>query len=341
MLGAPVGVNVQAVSALAVQIAQEHETMFKRLQDERMPAQESLYLLRLCGVPKWNYIVRCVRPDCMIEANRVFESFQLDTFRRKARIDALEVTERLKQEWSLPVVDHGGWGLRRPQDVSQFAWFSAQAASASLLQSVLTHFSLIPQAAAAANDEMDGKHVAEVDGKDEKDESAPLVHASAKTARFVATEKALAHIKQRCGKKVQEKKIVPTTAADCLPFFIAKAEREANPPGEDEDNQDDEDEKKNKKELKRKLQSVLTKSAEARMFKKLKGARDARDKRMAAFLTARCLPHAHHWKLVVGSTGALRLSSSEMAVNIRVESGLPALPVEQMGDKCGLCKNVN
>ena len=38
------------------------------------------------------------------------------------------------QEWSLPVADYGGWGLRRPQDICQFAWFSAQAASASLLQ---------------------------------------------------------------------------------------------------------------------------------------------------------------------------------------------------------------
>ena len=142
ILGAPIGVDPVAVSDIALVIADTHTKFFERILHAGMPVQEGLYLLRLCGVPRWNYLVRCVRPNFMFNANRVFERMQIETFIIKAGIEQKELDDRLQQELSLPQKRFGGWGLRSPVQLSHIAWLSAQAAVAPIIQPLLQKFGM-------------------------------------------------------------------------------------------------------------------------------------------------------------------------------------------------------
>ena len=324
VLGAPIGRDVQAVSALAVKAATDHQLFFDRLCSQNLPTQHALLLLRICGVPRWNYLVRCVRPAAMLEANALFEKMQFGVFRTRTKIAEAELTDRHIDEISLPVAKCGGWGLRRPSKVSPFAWFAAQAAAAPLLEKFLCFFDIEPIADAGIAAERK-----ERDGKDEKEPDHDRQEPT--TARFLSTKAALNHIHASCVRSRALSAVLPSNAVDCLSFYVKKVNR-LEGEGEAEDDHDGENGKRQKEKP---LQHLLSKAAEAQVFQRLKDHGTPEEKR---YLAARCVPEAHHWKLAIPSRWQLELDNETIEMCARIELGLTPLQKEKLDGNCGLCQ---
>jgi hypothetical protein len=258
-------------------------------------------------------LVRCVRPLFMVEANALFESMQFDTLRAKVGISQEELTDRRKNELALPVQKFGGWGLRRPGDVSAIAWLSAQAAAAPIIEPLLESFELLPGQGVRVRVGLGHE------GKEEKKEAEPLGEVEV-TRRQNATEEALNEIALRCGHSNAVSALLPANPAQFLPFFVAQAKQI---------------ERGDKEEAKETLQHVLTKAAEVEIFSDLENTGTLDQK---CFLKSRTVKNAYHWKLVVGSNWKLKLDDEQMATCVRVEYGLPPVSVESMGPQCGLCR---
>jgi hypothetical protein len=311
VLGAPIGRDVEAVAELALKIAREDKIFFDRLADLNfLPAQEALLLLRVCGVPRWNYLLRCVRPAAMFLANPLYESMQFEVFCSRTGISMSELTERLKDEVSLPVSKFGGWGLRRPSKVGQLAWFSAQAAAAPLLQEFTQFFGLgvLPLRPA--------------EGKDEKDRPPP---DNPDDPRLTATASALQFINSNCTQSQALHDLLPADAADCLSFYSDLLERKNEA-------------KAARSDGKKPLQSLLSKAEESNRLITLLDTCDSVERK---FLAARCLPEAHHWKLALPTRWQLKLSDEEIASCARVELGLTPAQSDVMPVSCGHCNKAN
>jgi len=143
VLGCPIGPAhaSRALEAMALDIVKRNEKFFTRLSHPEMPVQLAFALLRLCGVPRWNYINRVLRPSAVAGANAIFDTWQTATILAKGEIREREWNEGLRRLISLPL-RLGGMGIRYASDTSVFAWFAAQAASAEFLSGFLACFGI-------------------------------------------------------------------------------------------------------------------------------------------------------------------------------------------------------
>ncbi len=138
ILGAPVGLNRAAIEKLLDDCIREHDTFFNLLLHDSIPPQEALILLRLSGVPRMNYLTRCVDPDLTRKATKAFDDRVLTTALTKLCIptqpsnDTAARYNRANTLLTLPV-RYGGFGLRSTYRTRHAAFWGGLAHAASTL----------------------------------------------------------------------------------------------------------------------------------------------------------------------------------------------------------------
>lgn len=141
VLGVPVGPsrNVDALSAMAMNITKRNDTFFRRLASSLIPSQISFALLRLCGVPRQNHLARCARPAFAIPAHQYFDSQIYATVMAKGFVLPSEWSNTFQRLVALPL-RLGGMGFRSSAATANIAWLSSVAASAAFISSAFAKF---------------------------------------------------------------------------------------------------------------------------------------------------------------------------------------------------------
>ena len=136
VVGAPIGRDVAAMQALAEECARRHDEFFRLLCHNSMPAQEALLLLRVCGLPRFSFMLRVTSQEVHLPASKVFDQKMRHTLLNILGLDAEDFTSKMGARSRLPL-SKGGFGLREQTFVSPFAVVSASAQAASHLQRLL------------------------------------------------------------------------------------------------------------------------------------------------------------------------------------------------------------
>ena len=124
LLGAMVGEDHDGIRRdLAAETKRSHAPFFELLP--RLTRQSALHLLRVCGIPRFNYLARAQAPDDLRPAAETFDESVSRTLAHLLNIkssDAHAPASAVVQA-ALPV-RHGGLGLRRCTDVSPAAFYA-------------------------------------------------------------------------------------------------------------------------------------------------------------------------------------------------------------------------
>lgn len=132
LLGACIGTDVSKLQLLATTIIQEHKTFFERLNSSLMPLQDGMLLLRLCGLPRFNYLSRTTLPQILLPAAAIFDKMISDTVTRKYSIPLIpaihnhtnNVIVRAHKQLMLPI-KMSGLGLRTAKSLIYQAYLAS------------------------------------------------------------------------------------------------------------------------------------------------------------------------------------------------------------------------
>ena len=102
------------------------DPFFVRLTNKNLSKQAAMILLRHCGVPKINYLLRCIPPAAMAELAECFDDMVISLAKRIGNTDSLTPVQRKQLEWPLR---KGGFGLTSAKKTSHLAYLSSVAAS--------------------------------------------------------------------------------------------------------------------------------------------------------------------------------------------------------------------
>jgi len=80
LLGAPCGVNVDAMRSIVEKKMESHNAYFERLKNPKMDARLAYTLLRVCGTPRFNYLCQMVDPKVMYPFYQRFDDCITATF---------------------------------------------------------------------------------------------------------------------------------------------------------------------------------------------------------------------------------------------------------------------
>ncbi|MCW3101384.1 MAG: uncharacterized protein JWL77_7002 [Chthonomonadaceae bacterium] len=75
LLGACIGTDVPKLQSLAINLVEQHRSFFDCLLSPHMPVQECMLLLRMCGLPRFNYLSRTTLPHILQPAAVLFDQF--------------------------------------------------------------------------------------------------------------------------------------------------------------------------------------------------------------------------------------------------------------------------
>lgn len=137
ILGVPISVSSGMVSHEVVKIVQSHKYFFDSLLHHDMPVMHAFILLRLSAIPRFNYLLRCIDPDTVLEGAKLFDEMNRETAIKKMKIakpDEVDVAARRLQMPIKPI----GAGLRSAVLVRHGAYLASQAQAAAHLRR-LTH----------------------------------------------------------------------------------------------------------------------------------------------------------------------------------------------------------
>lgn len=99
-LGSILSRNPDTISTwLEDQVSSLHEPFFKTLLDSRLPSQYAFSLLRICLVPRMNYLSRVIAPSIFASAARNFDALVVDTFCQRLKLPVFTDVAR-SQLWS-------------------------------------------------------------------------------------------------------------------------------------------------------------------------------------------------------------------------------------------------
>ena len=132
VLGAMVASDeIQLTAALQEATASDYSTtpFFRRLSSPVLAPQAAVLLLRQCGLPKMNYLARCVPPTCLAPIATAFDETVVDVAYTKLDVAHSERTDAslqcLRNRLSL-----GGFGLTSVLSSSPAAYIASLAALA-------------------------------------------------------------------------------------------------------------------------------------------------------------------------------------------------------------------
>ena len=73
LLGAPIGTDREKMRALVMNAVGEQQRFFDLVLSQHLPAQEALTMLRLCTIPRLNYLSRTPHPSILEPAAQRFD----------------------------------------------------------------------------------------------------------------------------------------------------------------------------------------------------------------------------------------------------------------------------
>jgi len=132
ILGVPVSEDFKVVSEKVKQAVAEHKVFFDSLLHTSMPAMLAMLMLRVSGVPRMNYLIRCLPGECVLEGAREFDNMVMETAVTKLKIPNNEV-DAAKIRLAMPMNPVGG-GLRSAAATAPEAYLAAQAQAGPFLQ---------------------------------------------------------------------------------------------------------------------------------------------------------------------------------------------------------------
>ena len=136
LVGAPVGRDKEAMRKIALDCARKHDELFRLLVHAEMPAQEALLLLRVCGVPRFGYMLRVSDEETHRDGAALF-----DEQTSKAVLAILQLDQADVSDTTLALIEQplklGGLAIRRQAFVSPFAAVASHAQAARLLKKCL------------------------------------------------------------------------------------------------------------------------------------------------------------------------------------------------------------
>lgn len=129
LLGSVVGTSDSLMYDLLVKnIGSSHTDILSRITHEKMPVQHAMILLRMCMVPKLNYIIRTVRPSVTQKITEEFDRLIITTARRLLKLNSVpckfvdEMIDQMRLKCSM-----GGLGLASQTMVAHFAYLDSLA----------------------------------------------------------------------------------------------------------------------------------------------------------------------------------------------------------------------
>ena len=103
---------------------------FRRVQSDALNFNSAMLLLRQCGVPQLNYLLRCMAPPCIAQQAATFDELLLNAAAIRLGVDY----DHLNAEniyWMQAKLRHGGEGLTSAERTSPAAYLGSLAAVAT------------------------------------------------------------------------------------------------------------------------------------------------------------------------------------------------------------------
>lgn len=132
ILGVPVSEDSKAVAKEVKKVVAGQRVFFDSLLHTAMPTMLAMLMLRISGVPRMNYLVRCSPVECVQEGAKEFDQMVMETAVTKLQIPNDEV-DAAKIRLAMPVSPIGG-GLRSAAATAPEAYLASQAQAAPFLQ---------------------------------------------------------------------------------------------------------------------------------------------------------------------------------------------------------------
>ena len=102
ILGVPIGQDDELISKFCVKQVEKHKPFFDVLTHPLLSPQHAFLLLRLCGIPRMNYLARTVYPGRLSAATAVFDKLAMGAAANVANIKLSE-NDEARKTFSLPV----------------------------------------------------------------------------------------------------------------------------------------------------------------------------------------------------------------------------------------------
>ncbi|MGH2639066.1 MAG: hypothetical protein ACRDF4_07280, partial [Rhabdochlamydiaceae bacterium] len=110
ILGAPIGTDVEKMKALTESAIKEQKQFFELIQDKHMPLQEALTLLRVCGIPRFNYLSRTTHSSVLSPAAQQFDSMVMDVVHSKFQVPVISSASDLPSNTNTTITRaHNNW----------------------------------------------------------------------------------------------------------------------------------------------------------------------------------------------------------------------------------------
>lgn len=126
VLGSVVGIDDTSIKQKLNNMVMKQKDIFNAILCPQMPVQEAMHLLRVCCVPKMDYLIQTVRPSLVQEAAATFDAMMMDCAMRKLGLTSLSgrTMERVRAQLEEPL-KYGGLGLRSATGSMHNAWLSS------------------------------------------------------------------------------------------------------------------------------------------------------------------------------------------------------------------------
>ena len=134
ILGAPIGKDEESVTSAAKSIIIEQCKIFQKLQNQHIPAQHALYMMRISSCHKLDYLLRCLGPVVMQDFARNFDKIMTDTALIKLGLLSLyhskppSIQHQVQNQLHFKL-SHGGFGLTSALDRVSSAYLGSLASS--------------------------------------------------------------------------------------------------------------------------------------------------------------------------------------------------------------------
>ena len=150
LLGAPIGTDKEKMQALVMNAVGEQQRFFDLILSQYLPAQEALTMLRLCTIPRLNYLSRTTHPSILEPAAQRFDRMMYTTAIRKLNLPLpLELARSIDARKNRPIINNSsnndsiiaenrrafkqmqlpirlsGLGLRSAEETMNFAYLSS------------------------------------------------------------------------------------------------------------------------------------------------------------------------------------------------------------------------
>jgi len=303
ILGAPVAKDDDTAKKLLKQTLKSQTPLFESLKSPYMTIQETMLLLRLCGIPKLNFLLRVCRPSIMKDVAKTIHAQIIDIALQKLELTRSSALadfdwDKAKLQLQLPL-KAGGMGLTNLEKLSDIAYYSslAHAVEHTSSRKIQLH------------------SVSRLSSTQLNDKSLKQIQAS------------LAFIKGA----IKDKKTLDLLPKDGVSFHSFYATH----PGAPRRNLEEKDNPKSAK-----LQHVLTAALHQAAREQLLDTTVAQlDPKQIKFFKARQLAitaeKAHTWRATTPTHPDLRLRDHEYQLSTRMLLGLK--PTDIQGNLCRAC----